>query len=609
MGWVASFGRLGRSTVALLLLIGCSGKIVGAGDSPSGAPRADGDGGAGPGSGSGSGADGGPGEPGLADAGAAGDDELDATGLDACDDRSLPGQPLRRLSSTQYHNTLRDLFGPELGAELIDGSLFPLTQISAGFVNDAEANVVNTAESNAIEDSAERVATELLADPDRYAAELLPCDVPSTQDDAAIDACIDDFIEQFGLRAYRRPLTESELMIARGLYDELRAEQSALEAWSALVQYFVQAPALLYRVERGLGTTRSGLVRLSDYEMASRLSYFFLDSMPDAQLFAAAEAGELRMPAEVAEQARRLMDAPTFRAAFDGFHRDWLRAYELEQAGKDTDVFPDYTPEVQASLLEEASQLVRYVLDEGDGNIASLLGSPELPVNSTLAEFYGVMAEGADQDTWVPVAVPERRGLLTLGSFMATLAETDRTNPIHRGAFFQREILCNQLPAFPANLDTQTPLEDTSMLPTARERLSPLLENATCMGCHAQFNPTGLALENYDAVGRFREQENGAQIDASATLVLDGASRSFDTGSELIEAMAASDDARQCYTLQLYRAALGRREFGADACSLALADRAALEHGGDLRELLVAITQTDGFLYRQPIELLDEEEP
>jgi hypothetical protein len=323
--------------------------------------------------------------------------------------------------------------------------------------------------------------------------------------------------------------------------------------------------------------------------------------MPDDALFEAA-AGELRTPSQIADQARRLIDDPRFGAAFDGFHRDWLRAYELEQSGKDTDVFPDYTPAVQASLLSEASRLVAYVLEQGDGSVASLLGSPEQPVDATLAEFYGVSAAGADDDTWVPVAIPQRRGLLTLGSFMATLAETDRTNPIHRGAFFQREILCNQLPAFPANLDTQTPLEDTSMLPTARERLSPLLETASCMGCHAQFNPTGLALETYDAVGRYRERENGVEIDSSARLLLDGQMQSFATGTEMIEAVAASDDARECYTLQLYRAALGRREFATDACSLALANRAAAEHEGDLRELLVAITQTDGFLYRQPID-------
>ena len=529
------------------------------------------------------------------------DDELDTTGVDACAQRVLPAQPLRRLSSQQYANTLRELLGVELAAPLLAGSRFPVTSIEAGFVNDAEANTINTDESNAIEDEAERIARLVLADGERYARALLPCDLATGVSDGAVDACIDRFIAEFGRRAYRRPLTGGETAIVRGLYDGLRAEQAALPAWSALVQFFVQSPALLYRVERGAGSTAGGLLRLGDHEMAARLSYFFLDSMPDAELFAAADAGELQTPAQVAEQARRLMASDAFAQVLDGFHRDWLRLHELERASKDAAAFPGYSAEVQRSLLQEIPQRLRHVLAEGDGNIASLLGDERSPVNSVLAEFYGVDAPGAGPDRWVVVDLPQRRGLLTLASLMATLAEPDRTNPIHRGAFFQREVLCNQLPAFPANLDTATPLLDTSMLPTARERLAPLLQNGTCMGCHAQFNPTGLAFENYDAVGRWRTRENGAAIDASGALALDGEQRAFAGPLELAEQLARSTQVRDCYALQWYRAALGRREFEQDACSLALARQAVADGGGDLRELLVAITQTDGFMYRQPI--------
>jgi hypothetical protein len=547
--------------------------------------------------------------------GAGADDELDTTGVAECEQRALPGQPLRRLSSQQYANTLGDLFGEELAAPLLQGSRFPATVIEAGFINDAEANTVNTDESNAIEDNAERIAALVLADPERYARALLPCSLKAGFSDGEVDACIDAFIADFGLRAYRRPLTAAETTIARGLYDGLRGDQGALPAWSALLQFFVQSPALLYRVERGkeapprsagamppTSAGASGLLRLTDYEMATRLSYFFLDSMPDPELFSAAAAGELSTPGQVATQARRLMTSPRFAAVLEGFHRDWLRLYELERSSKDPGAFPFYSAEVQQSLLQEIPQRLRHVLDDAEGNIATLLGDSTSPVNSTLAELYGVDAPGAGPDTWVPVELPDRRGLLTLASVMATLAEPDRTNPIHRGAFFQKEVLCNQLPAFPANLDTATPLLDTSMLPTARERLAPLLQNGSCMGCHSLFNPTGLAFENYDAAGQWREQENGAEIDASGTIALDGSERAFESPLELAEQLANSQQVRDCYALQWYRAALGRREFEQDACSLALAQQAAAESGGDLRELLVAITQTDGFLYLLPVE-------
>lgn len=517
--------------------------------------------------------------------------------------RTLPGQPLRRLSSTQYRNTVRDLFGADLAQTLLNGSIFPTTVISSGFINDAEANSVNTEESNAIEDNAERIATLVLAAPDRFVRALLPCPLANSLGDADIDACINKFIGEFGQRVYRRPLTAGETTIVRNLYDRVRVDQPAIEAWSALLQFFVQSPALLYRVERGASQTSSGFTRLTSYEMASRLSYFLLDSLPDEELFAEAAADRLLTVAQVAVQARRLIQTGAFNQVLDGFHRDWLRLYTLEQTGKDQSVFPEYTPAVKASMLEEASQLVRYVLDEADGSVATLLGTKITPVNSVLAAFYGVDASGAtDADTWVPVEVPNRRGLLTLGSLMATLSNVDRTNAIHRGAFFQREILCNRLPAFPANLDTQGPLEDTSMLPTARERLSPLLANGTCKACHSQFNPTGLAFEKYDAVGLWREQENGADIDASGTLSLDGTEQMFADPLELAEQISQSEQARDCYTLQWYRAALGRREFAEDACSLAVAQRDTADASGDLREMIVAITQTDGFMYRTPAD-------
>jgi hypothetical protein len=198
--------------------------------------------------------------------------------------------------------------------------------------------------------------------------------------------------------------------------------------------------------------------------------------------------------------------------------------------------------------------------------------------------------------------VPNRRGLVTQASVMATLAESNRTNPIHRGAFFQEEVLCNDLPSLPGDVDTQTPLEDTSMLPTARERLSPLMENADCAGCHEAFNPTGFAFENYDAVGAWRTEENGSTIDSSGSIWLDGEQVEFANASELMDAVASSEQAEACYSLQWFRNAVGRKEYQEDACSIALVEQAARASGGDIREIVLAITQTDAFLYRTMVE-------
>ncbi len=514
---------------------------------------------------------------------------------DACKQRALPVQPLRRLSDQQYLNSLAELFGPTLAPGLVSGSVYPTTVIRRGFVNDAEANTVNTTQSNAIEDEGERIATAILAGPDPYLRALLPgCTLGATITDAQVDACVDGFITRFGTAAYRRPITASEAAIARTVYDAIRPTQGAVRAWASVVQFFVQSPGLLYRVERGAGPAAvAGHVKLTDHEMASRLSYLFLNGAPDAELTAAANAGTLSTAAEVATQARRLMAGPKFLGVVSGFHRDWLHLYEA--AAKDPVLFPRYTAAVQASLAREPEELLRYVLEEGDGSLKQLLGSPSLPVDPTLATFYGLTPGTAPG--WVPMEIPHRRGLLTRASVMAALAKPNETSPIHRGNFFRNSVLCERELVLPANVDTSTPLKDTSMAATARERLAPLSVNADCAGCHRMINPPGLALENFNAAGEYRATENAATIDASGTFSLG----TYDGPAQFIALIADSEQVQGCYALHWYRASLGRFEVKEDACSVATLKDLVVKSKGDLKELMVSLTQTDAFLYRREV--------
>lgn len=517
---------------------------------------------------------------------------------DTCEQRTVPTTPLRRLSSDEYHNTLESLFGSESWRVLAD-SRFPPTPHGSGFSSDAEANIVNTAESNAIEDNAERIAQLIDAEPEPFLRELLPCDLSDGIDDGAIDACVDAFIADFGMRVSRRPLTDGEVSIARDLYDGVREEQSASFAFAALVQYFVQSPALLYRTERGTPEVDAPMIPLSGYEQASRLSYLLTGNMPDDELFAAAEAGELNSAAQVRAQAERLLSEDRFFEVLERFHRDWLQTHGFEW--KPPEEFPDFEA-ASGSLNAEQARFVRHVLNDGDGRIETLLGSRHYPVDATLASYYGVEAPAATDEDWVVAELDDRRGLLTQASLMATLAGSNMTNPIHRGAFVQTQILCRTLPALPGNIDIQTPLQDTSDLPTARQRLSPLLENGQCAGCHTVINPVGLAFENYDAAGRWRDRENGTAIDGSGTLRLDGADVEFDGPLELADAIAVSDEARRCYALNWFRMAMGRPEFEEDACSLEPLQRATADSGGDVREMILALVETDAFRHIRRVE-------
>lgn len=518
----------------------------------------------------------------------------------ASDDQVLGGacelgeQPLRRLSSLQYENTLRALFGSELGARVVEGSMFPHTVIDQGFRGDAEANTVNTAESNAIEDNAERVASMIASDPGPFLDELLPCDVPDAPAVEEIADCLDAFLDEFGVRAYRRPLTNEEAEIITNLYDRVSAAQGAITGFAAVMQLLVQSPALLYRVERGDEKTDEGHVRLSSYEMASRLSYFLTDSMPDDELLRAASADELRLPEEVRAQAERLLQTPEFSTTLARLIEDWLHLYELENAPKDPEVFPAFTNTVRRALEQEAGRLLSHVLSQEDGSLQTLLETAVLPVSADTAPLYGIEVA----DDFEMVEVPGRRGVLSLASVMAVHAEADRTSPIHRGVVFVRDVLCTPLPALPGDVDTATALEDTSGLPTARERLAPLLEAPDCRNCHQAFNPIGLAFENYDATGAWRNAENSETIDASGTFRLDGEDIAFAGPEELLAHVAESDRVRDCFSLQSFRAMKGGKDVAEDACSIESTQRIARESGGDLREIILSLVQTPAFLYR-----------
>ncbi|MBL8950921.1 MAG: DUF1592 domain-containing protein [Myxococcaceae bacterium] len=516
----------------------------------------------------------------------------------ACMTRTVATQPLRRLTFEQYQRTLAQLFGT-LAPRVLTTSRFPETTLTRGFSADAENNTVNTSQSNAIEDEAERVATVMLADPQPFLRGLMPCTLSTPATDAQVDGCVDAFISSFGALAYRRPTTAAERAIAKQVYTEVRPDQGPAKAIIAVTQFFIQSPALLYRVERGgAAAPLAGLLELGDHELAGRLAFLFTDGPPDAVLTAAAERGELHTKEQVAAQARRLMTNPTFLSTAALFLRDWLHLYEAN-VGKDAAQFPRYTPAVVQSLEREPLEALRFVLERSDKKLSTLLGGTSLPVDATLAGYYGVTAPGAG---WEPTGLPNRRGLLTRASVMAALAKPAQTGTIHRGNFFRHEVLCEPTLTLPPNVDISTPLMGTSNLPTARERLAPTTNSAECRGCHSQINPLGLALEGYDPAGQFRTTENGATIDTSGSVDVGGGQRSFQTGEELAGLIADGRKARDCYARQWFRNSVGRIEMPEDACSIATLQQAFEQSNGDLGELLVAVTQLDTFFYRRSPE-------
>jgi hypothetical protein len=328
---------------------------------------------------------------------------------------------------------------------------------------------------------------------------------------------------QFAGRAWRRPLTEDEAARLRDFYVRLR-RGSGLDheqAIRALLARVLVAPAFLYRAEPPK-TGRGGIVPLSDWQLASRLSYFLWSSMPDEPLREAAAEGRLRSPAELERQARRMLHDPKARRLATEFFGQWLGFYRFDQfQGIDAGRFPEFTEKLRAALYEEAVAFFEHLVRE-DRPVDELLFADYTFLNRPLAEHYGVVGVATNGDDFVKVdslADQHRGGLLGMGAVLAATSAPRRTSAVKRGDWVLRRIVGTPVPPPPANVGS-IPADDvlTDGL-TVRQRLEAHRKNTSCANCHARIDPLGFALEPYDPLGRWRDAYgDGKPIDAAGTL-------------------------------------------------------------------------------------------
>lgn len=502
-------------------------------------------------------------------------------------------QPIRRLSIVQYENTLRALFPGQLGVDLVSRARYPgawtRTGLEAGFSSDSDTNTVGTSDAANLEDNAEALADFLLTNARAAIPALMPCSLPAAFTDAQVDACIDRFITEFGRRAFRRPVRAPEQTSIRRAYDTVRLTQNASEAWATVMQYFLQAPALLYRAEAGAGTT--GVVELTPLELATRLAFLTTDAPPDAELLALAEAGTLTDPAVLDAQTTRLLARPEATAVVSRFVREWLRIDLL-------DAVPDNDPVLPAALRDDyraqADHLVRRNLTASSGSLRELFRVGSFPLGTQSDDVYGQPNRGSA--AFPDVAVPERTGILSSGPFLSAHSPAGHVVPILRGAFLRKQVLCLPLPPLPGNVDLTTPLDAARSAPTARQRLAPTMTLSSCSGCHVSLNPLGYALENYDATGRHRTMENGATIDPSGTLEIDDTTRwSFSGPREFFETVASSQALTSCAAKQWFHFAHGRQSAPEEQPFVDELGATTSSSGGTVQQLVSGIVRSPRF--------------
>lgn len=508
-----------------------------------------------------------------------------------CSEPSPGSAPLRRLSNFEYRNSVLDLFSqvPEI-KQVVDAVTreFPAEPQSLGFHNSAQLLVVRSLLAQKYLDAAEAIAAHAARYP-----ETLPC----APEDGEEMACARTFIEGFGRQVYRRPLTEEERQRYEGLFEEALAEHGFTTAVEWLLFTWLQSPQFLYRVEHGAQAVGSAALRLTPQELATRLAYLFWQSTPDSGLLERAEQLGLESPESVAALAREMLDDPRADRLFR-FFVEWLDLDRLQEFQRDPSVFPEMPARLAEWFEQETRGLVKELLERPDGSFEELLTAPYTYVNPPLAQHYGLPEP--DSEAFVRVDAPERSGILT----QAMLLSHDkpyRTSIVKRGLKIRTDFFCQNVPAPPD--DVPLDLDATGGVRSQRERLEQHRQDPNCAGCHLLMDPIGIVFERFDAVGRYREVDElgepiSTQTELTATLDVNGPVADV---RELGRRLSQSEQVQDCYITQTFRFFFGREVEQADSCSIARMRKAFADSDQSLSELLIAVTQTDAFLYR-PLE-------
>ncbi len=334
---------------------------------------------------------------------------------------------------------------------------------------------------------------------------------------AAGDACARTIVTNLGRLAYRRPLTDTERNRLLGFYRSERDKGASFDAGvEHALAFLLVSPQFLFRFERDPdGIAPGGIFRLTDLELASRLSFFIWSSIPDDQLLTLASRGRLKDPAVLEQQIRRMLGDERARALGSNFAGQWLYLRNLKSLRPDEDVFPDFDDNLRQSLQRETEMLFENVVLE-DRSVLELLTANYTFLNERLARHYGIPGVYGDQFRRVAIRDEVRKGLLGHGSILALNSYANRTSPVTRGKYVLTNILGTPPPAPPANVP---PLDEKPGKPlTMRERMEEHRKNPACAGCHKLMDPIGLSLENFDAIGRWRTADGGLKISAESTL-------------------------------------------------------------------------------------------
>jgi len=463
---------------------------------------------------------------------------------------------IRRLTKTEYANTLRDLYG-------VDSSIadtLPAEVEGEGFLNS-----ISPLHSELFLGMANKVIDQIIAPEGQAPTAVQKRLFGETPKGTDLRKAARGVARTLARDAYRRPPTDAELDVLVDVYDLARNNDlNHMAALGLMLKAVLVSPQFLFITPAGEPESKDAIVLLDDFQLASRLSYLLWSAPPDAELAALADKGELHKPEVLRTQVERLLKDARSRALFDGFGAQWLRVNELDGQVFDPKTFPQMTPALRTAMMDEARLFFESIVSENQ-SVVRFVSSDYTFVNEPLAKVYGLeQSVRGPKMRRVKLTNPNRGGILSMPATLATTSFPNRTSPVLRGVWVLERILGERVPPPPADipeLEEQDHKKVEGL--TLRQRTELHQSEATCRNCHKILDPIGFGLENFDAIGRWREKnDQGLAIDSAGKLP-DG--KEFSTPAELKRLLAKREaDLARNLTERLMAYALGRQLEGYD---------------------------------------------
>ena len=518
--------------------------------------------------------------------------------LDAADDSLIPKSPgrvtIHRLSRLEYNNTIRDL----LGVDTRPADSFPADGGGgSGFDNNADTLFVPPI-------LMERYVTTAAAVLHAAKSERVLFSKPDPAHGVSKEVAARKTLAHFAMLGYRRPPSPSDIERLLGLYRKATARGLSFdEAVRYAMSGVLVSPRFLFRVEADHPPVahpqpQKGVVSypISDYELASRLSYFLWASMPDQQLFELASKGTLHRPETLDRQVGRMLADPKARSFADSFAGQWLRVRDLyTSAQPDPNRFPTFTPGLRDAMYNETIEFVNSIFRD-NSSVLDLIDSDYTYLNKELADYYHIPdVTGTDMRK---VALPDRKrgGVLTMASVLTVTSYAERTSPVLRGKWVLEQVLGTPPPPPPPNAGGLSQDDTVVAGLSFRQRLEKHREKPQCRSCHSSMDPIGFGLENFDAIGRWRSEIGGRPVDASGVLS-DGAK--FSGPVELKQhILLGKQEFVRNLTDKMLGFALGRGLEEYDRPSIRHISQAVAQDGFRSGTLIREIVKSYPFLYR-----------